>query len=155
MQHLLDFVHEHSLEQQLYLTALTPAGELELIWQRGECEGDWRVRPRGCEGPAERVPRAELLRHLETRQADMPAIARELQALVAIQIVFADMLLRDATKLLGRDAVASTREAHREFVTLLVAAVRQLVEPARPNVQLISGEAAQSPLRTGHLSLVR
>ena len=155
MQHLLDFVHEHSVEPELFLSAATADGELELIWRRAQGEGEWLVRQRGCEGPVERVPRSGLLRHLETRAVDMRAIERQLQALVATQIVFADILLRDATKLLGCDALESTREAHREFMTLLVTSVRQLLEPARANVQLISGDAAQSPARTGHLKRIR
>ena len=155
MQHLLDFVHEHSVEPRLYLAASTPAGELELTWQRGVWDGHWWVQPRGGEGPAELVARSALLHHLEARGVDMPAVERELQAMVATQIVFADLLLRDASRLLGRDAVDSAREAHRAFITLLISSVRQLVEPARPNVQLIPGEAAQSPARSGHLSLIR
>jgi hypothetical protein len=155
MQHLLDFVHEHAVEEQLYLVAATAAGDLELIWRRREQPDQWRLRPRATEGAWQLVPRREILQHLERCGADMLGIERELQAIVATQIAFADIVLRDATELLGREAVDGALHSQREFVTLLYASVRQLIGTPRPNVQVISGEASETPARSGHLTLIR
>jgi hypothetical protein len=157
MQHLLDFIHDHVVEDQLYLVVETPAGDLELIWQRASSSlaDTWQVRPSGCEGPWQHVPRNDLLRHLEVRGANMDDLERELHGLVATQIVFADLILRDAQKLLGDDAVRKALRSYREFVALLQASVRQLLEPARPSLVVVPGDAAQTPTRSGHLTVIR
>jgi hypothetical protein len=155
MQHLLDFIHDHVVEEQLYLVVETPAGDLELIWQRSGSADVWQVRPSGCEGPWELVPRSDLLRHLAARAANMVDLERQLHGLVATQIVFADLILRDAHKLLGDDAVRKALRSYREFVALLQASVRQLLEPARPSLVVVPGDAAQTPTRSGHLTVIR
>jgi hypothetical protein len=155
MQHLLDFIHDHVIEEQLYLVVETPAGDLELLWQRQVGTEHWQVRPNQCAGPWELVPRTDLLRSLEARGANMVDLERELHGLIATQIVFADILLRDAHKLLGDEAVRNALHSYREFITLLQASVRQLLEPARPSLVVVAGDAAQTPTRSGHLTVIR
>jgi hypothetical protein len=155
MQHLLDFVHDHVIEDQLYLVVETPAGDLELIWHRQVSADDWQLRPFHCEGPWELIPRTELLQRLAARHTNMVGVERELHGLVATQIVFADIILRDAHKLLGDDAVRNALHSYREFVTLLQVSVRQLLEPARPSLVVVSGDAVQTPTRSGHLTVIR
>ncbi|HEY2736729.1 MAG TPA: hypothetical protein VGI70_22165 [Polyangiales bacterium] len=155
MQHLLDFIHDHMVDDQLYLVVETPAGELELIWQRQVDTEVWQVRPRGGEGPWQRVPRRDLLSHLDARRANMLELERELHGMVATQIVFADIILRDAHKLLGDEAVRSTLHSYREFVALLQVSVRQLLESARPSLVVVAGDAVQTPTRSGHLTVIR
>jgi hypothetical protein len=157
MQHLLDFIHNHVVEEQLYLVAETPAGELELLWQSSAGGEFWQLRPNRCEGPWQRVARGELLGNLQGRGANMVAVERELHGLVATQIVFADLILRDARKLLGADAVRDALHSYREFVALLQAAVHALVasDSARPTLTVVNGDAAQTPTRSGHLTVIR
>ena len=154
MQHLLDFIHDHTLEEQLYLVVQTPAGELELLWQRCPGQDQWQIRPRLCEGPWERVSRAELLGSLTLRNVDMHGLERELSAMVMTQVAFADIVLRDAATGLGRDFVQQAVRGHEHFLDELQAALRRLIEPGRPAMVMHPGGGAQSSTR-GRLTLVR
>lgn len=156
MQHLLDFIHDHTLEEQLYLVVQTPAGELELLWQRCPGQDNWQIRPRLCEGPWERVARAELLGSLERRNVDMAGLERELNAMAMTQVAFADIVLRDAAKQLGRDFVQQAVQGHEQFLNQLQAALQRLIGPARarPDMVMHTGGGAQSATR-GRLTLVR
>jgi hypothetical protein len=91
---------------------------------------------------------------LEQRGADMPALERELQAVVVTRIAFADMLLRQAKQVLGDEAVRRSLAEHREFELQLRAAVARILPPDQP-VTLLAGGGAQTAMRTGHLKLVR
>jgi hypothetical protein len=155
MQHLLDFIHDHMVEEQLYLVVETPAGDLELIWHRNGDADHWEVRPSGIEAPWQRVPRRQLLPHLADRNANMVDLERELHGMVATQIVFADIILRDAHRLLGDGAVRDALHSYREFVVLLQASVRQLLEATRPSLVVVAGEADLTPTRSGHLTVIR
>ena len=155
MQHLLDFIHDHTLEEQLYLVAPTPAGELELLWQRCPGQDHWQIRPRQCEGPYELVARADLLSSLERRGVDMPTVERELNVMAMTQIAFADIVLRDASRQLGRDFVDQAIRGHAQFLDELQAALRRLLEPATPSMVVHQGGAAPTSTRTRHLKLVR
>ena len=155
MQHLLDFIQEHTLEDQLYLVVQCPAGELELIWRRSETPQHWQLRPYRCEGPWELVPRAALIETLDERSADMVGVKRELHAILAAQIAFADMVLRDADRQLGVELVQRFVLGHRDFIAELEAVVDQLVIHPRPSMVVVDGGGAQTTLRAGHLSLVR
>jgi hypothetical protein len=154
MQHLLDFIHDHTLEEQLYLVVQTPAGELELLWQRCPGVDQWQIRPRLCEGPYERVSRADLLGSLERRNVDMAGLERELHAMAMTQVAFADIVMRDATNLLGRDFVQQAIRGHELFLDELQTALRRLIGPARPQMVMHPGGGAQSATR-GRLTLVR
>jgi hypothetical protein len=159
MQHLLDFIHEHTLEEQLYLVAPTPAGELELLWQRCPGQDNWQIRPRQCEGPYELIGRAELLGNLERRGVDMASVERELNVMAMTQIAFADLVLRDATRQLGAEFVDNAVRGHAQFLDELQAALRKLIEPAGPSMVVHRGGAApsatQAPGHQRHLTLVR
>jgi hypothetical protein len=157
MQHLLDFVHEHTLEEQLYLVAHTPVGDIELLWQRGFGPGDehlWQLRPYQCEGPWELVHAGDLLDHLEAHGVDMNAIELELASMVSTQIAFADMLLRDADEALGREVVARARRGYQQFVSELKLTVEKLTGP-RSSMSVVAGGCDQSQARAGHLTIVR
>jgi hypothetical protein len=151
MQQLLDFVHEHAVEDRLCWVVPAGQGELELRWQRSD-PSQWRLRTRPGQAPWQGVPRAALLSELERRGADMLAVERELHALVATQIAFAEIVLRDATRLLGSEAALQARE---EFLTLLRAALAQLAAPEAPSLQVIAGDATESSARSGQLTLIR
>lgn len=154
MQHLLDFITEHTLEEQLYLVARCPSGELELFWRRSETDEHWQARPRRCEGPFELIPRRALIEVLAARQADLAAIKNELHAMLAAQIAYADLILRDANHQLGSDVVQKFVLGQQAFIEQLSAAAQALTS-TKPRMVLVPGGSAQTALRTGHLSLVR
>jgi hypothetical protein len=157
MQHLLDFVHEHTLEDQLYLVAHTPVGDIELLWRRGICPGEerlWQLRPYQCEGPWELVHAGDLLDHLEARGVDMNAIELELASMVATQIAFADLLLRNADEALGRETVQRARRGYQQFVSELKLTVDKLTG-SQSGMTVVAGGGDQTEARAGHLTLVR
>jgi hypothetical protein len=156
MQHLLDFVHEHTLEEQLFLVVETSSGELELLWQRRQDINSWQLRPYKSEAPYESVARAELIDTLRARGAVMERVERELRAIAMTQIAFADMLLRDANTALGRDFVNDALRGHEAFMTQLTSSITELVlKPAKANakakMQVLAGGGASSETRSGHL----
>jgi hypothetical protein len=157
MHYLLDFLREHTADEQLYFVVEARALELELRWRRTE-PGIWEVRPKRREAPWDRVQHEELLALLAERGADMASVQRELHAMVATQIAFADMVLSDARRVLGGDAVQNIVHKNYEFVDLLRNAVELLaLAPAtsdRNNLTLIHGGGAQTEARAGHLSPV-
>jgi hypothetical protein len=154
MQHLLDFVHDHLLDEHLYCVVPSEEGDLELSWRRQLDPQHWEVRRARSDDPADLrlVPRAQLLATLELRGADLGAFERELRASVAVQIVLASQLLVDARSTLGDDTVEAVLRGHREFARELVAAVSSLTAP---RLTLHEGAGARTDLRTGHLALVR
>lgn len=154
MQHLLDFIHEHSLEQQLYIAVPSSDGDLELLWQRRSGDNVWQVQLRGGAGEAELIHAGDLLDHLESRGANMEAIERELRALALVQIAFADLVLQDARQVLGADAVRQAVVGYRGFVSELQAAAARLAPPERSLAVVQGAGDAQTEPRTGHLKLV-
>jgi hypothetical protein len=155
MQHLLDFIQEHTFEDQLYFVVDGPGGELELLWKRGELDGHWQLRPRGSDGPWELIRRRELIDELERRNVDMLAVKRELNAVLAVQIAFADMVLRDANQQFGRELVQRFVRGHQGFLNELQAAIEQLTVNSRPSMTIVPGGGEQTETRAGHLSIVR
>jgi hypothetical protein len=155
MQHLLDFIHEHALEEQLYFVVECHAVELELLWQRSLNADHWRMRQMGCDATWESIPRAELLQILTQRGCDMAGVERELNAMLAAQIALADMVLRHANDALGRDVVQRFLRQHASFIEVLAEAVDRLTAQRKPSVTLLEGGGAQTTIRAGHLSVVR
>ena len=154
MQHLLDFIHEHILDQQLYVVLPASEGDLELTFRRELGQDDlWQVRPLGSQEAGERIHYGDLLDALESRGADLEALQRELQVLIVNRIAFADMLLRQAKEVLGADTVRRTLADHRAFESQLRAAVERLL-PSAPAIAVLAGGGAQTATRTGHLKLV-
>jgi hypothetical protein len=155
MQHLLDFIHEHNLEQQLYLVVETPEGAISLTWRRQpDADDQWEVQSATGEGAIELVHYGDLLDHLEAREVDLVGIERELRAIVLTNIAVADVVLRDARQALGNEAVQRRLFELRATASQLSAAQEQVREP-RPILMLIHGEAVHSSPRTGQLTLVR
>lgn len=155
MQHLLDFIHEHNLKQQLYLVVETPEGAISLTWRRQPGADDqWEVQSATGQGAVELVHYGDLLDHLEAREVDLVGIERELRAIVLTNIAVADVVLRDARQALGNEAVQRRLFELRATASQLSAAKEQLSEP-RPSLTLIPGEAVHSSPRTGQLTLVR
>ena len=160
MQHLLDFIHEHSLDEQLYLVAHVRDGDLELRWRRNIDQDYWQFRRKSTEFEADwvRVHRQELLFFLRSQGANMEGLEAEFRAITVTQIVFADMVLTDARKVLGRDMVRQAVLSHRDFVGELRNALQRLSERTsaapRPSVSIIKGGGMQTEARRGHLSLV-
>jgi hypothetical protein len=157
MQHLLDFIQEHTLDDQLYLVATCPTGELELLWRRGVIESHWQIRPKRSDGPWELIHRSEVIAQLEQRGADMAVVKRELQAMLASLIAFADMVLRDANQQLGEQLVERFVSGHRAFIQELEVAIGRLTDAPQPApaMEVVPGGGAQTSVRTGHLSIVR
>jgi hypothetical protein len=155
MQHLLDFIQEHSLEEQLYFAVPSATGDLELLWRRDVAADHWQLRLRGVAGPGQLVERGTLIQTLQSRGADMGAVKRELNAMLAAQIAFADMVLRDANQQLGRDLVQRYVRGHQGFITELQAAIEKVTQPPRPAMKVVDGGGAQTELRAGHLTIVR
>ena len=159
MQHLLDFVHEHTLEEQLYMVVETNTGELELLWQRRHDADGWQVRQHKSEVAFETVTRHELIDTLRAKGAVMERFERELRAIAMTQIAFADMLLRDANTALGRDFVHAALRGHDEFMSELKSSITELVlkpakAKAKAQMQVLDGGGASSSTRSGHLRRV-
>lgn len=154
MQHLLDFIHEHTLEEQLYCILGSPAGELELLWNRQRDAKHWQLRRHKSDQAWEPIAREHLLHSLTARGADLVKLERELHAVASGQIALANMVLRSASELLGKDAVQSALSGHEEFARELTWTITQLTGPARPNMTLVQGGGVQSETRSGHLTLI-
>jgi hypothetical protein len=157
MQYLLDFVLDHTLEDQLYFVVQTATGEIELLWQRRSDPNSWQLRPYKSEGAWESVARGELLDALSARQTDMDRVERELRALALTQVAFADMVLRDANAVLGQSVVRAAVMQHQDFLSELQTTVSQLIirpAQAKPKMQVVSGGGAQSEVRSGHLRVI-
>lgn len=155
MQHLLDFVHEHTLDEQLYCVLPTPSGDLALQWRRQVDTLGWELWPLKEKGPVEQVPRSQLLARLSARGANLELFERELRAIIAAQIVVAHHLLRDAKTLLGADIVQDILHGHELFASELSRTVASLTAPERPALQVVKGGGVRSDGRAGHLALVR
>lgn len=155
MQHLLEFIHEHNLEQQLYLVVETPEEAIALTWRRQPGADDqWEVQSATGEGEVELVHYGDLLDHLEELEVDLVAVERELRAIVLTNIAVADVVLRDGRQVLGNEAVQRRLFELRASASQLSAAHAQLSERG-PILTLIRGEAVLSSPRTGRLTLVR
>jgi len=155
MQHLLDFITEHTLEDQLYFVTQSPAGELALLWRRTEAAHHWQLRPKGREGPAELIARSGLIQELEARGVDMLGVKCELHAMLSAQIAFAELVLRDADRQLEPELVRRFVLGHQGFIRGLQSAVERLTAPPRPSMLIVQGGGERTQLRAGHLSLVR
>ena len=142
------------METQLYFVAASPAGDLELLWQRNDAPEHWQLRPYRSPGPAELIHRGELIERLEQRGVDMLGVKRELHAMLAAQIAFADMVLRDADQELGRELVERYVAANQTFILQLKAAVEQVTAPKRA-MKVVHGGGEQTASRAGHLNIVR
>ena len=154
MQHLLDFIHEHTLERHAYLVIASPEGDLELSWQhKTGADGLWHVRPHRSQEPGTLVHYGDLLDFLESLGADMQALQRELEAMVITHVAFADGVLREARQVLGADLVQQTLADQRAFALQLRAAVTHMIQPVH-SMKVLSGGGAQTRARTGHLTLV-
>src|SRR4051812_35303674 len=153
MQHLLDFIHQHSVDPEVYLLTGARPGDFELLWQRKDQPEHWFVRPFGCEGPAQLVHRTRLLTELAARRVDMARIERELHGMCAAQIAFADMVLSAAREQLGGDLVQGALRDYQTFLSELRATVQRLTEQPRSMVP-IAGGGARSEARSGHLRVV-
>src|SRR6185312_12016210 len=127
MQHLLDFVHEHTLEEQLYMVIEVATGELELLWQRRHHPGSWQLRPHKSDAPHELVQRETLLASLEKRGANMERVETELRAIVMTQIAYASLLLGDARTSFGEELLEAATFSHQEFARELNGAITELV----------------------------
>jgi hypothetical protein len=157
MQYLLDFVLDHTLEDQLYLVLQAAEGELELLWQRRNDANTWQVRRYKSEADFERVERSKLLEVLAARGADMTRVERELRAIALTQVAFADMLLRNANETLGRSVVRTAVMEHQDFLSELQSTVAQFIIPpaqSKPKMEVLSGGGAQSEARSGHLRVI-
>jgi hypothetical protein len=156
MQYLLDFVQDHMVADQLCIRLGSAAGELELLHVRGApAQACWQVRATASYEPARKLPRAQLLEYLKSLSVDMIALQSELHALLATQVTFAEVVLRDAAELLGLQPPAAAREARRELLGILWLSLQELgPEPERPSLRAVNAETAETPARAGHLTLV-
>ena len=156
MQHLLDFVEDHMLADPLRIQLGSSLGELELLCSREPADkGFWQVRATASCEPARRVPRTQLLDYLKALAVDMLALQNELHAWLATQVTFAELVLRDAARLLGTPPSAATREARRELLGILWLALQELgPEPARPNMRSSNADSAETSARASHLTLI-
>jgi len=155
MQHLLDFIHEHTLERHVYLVIADREGDLELSWQHNPgADGLWHVRPHRSQEPGTLIHYGDLLDFLESLGADMQRLERELEALCITHVAFADGVLRQARQVLGAAVVQQTLADQRAFAMQLRAAVTHMIQPAQ-SMKVLPGGGAQTRARTGHLTLVR
>ena len=115
-------------------------GAIEVSCRRGAPDGDntWLVRVTGS-AAARRVPHAQLLETLQRAGVDMQAFEVELHALLATQVTFAELVLRNAARLLGAEQAASTQAARRELRGLLWLALQELDrEPPGRHLTLVT-----------------
>lgn len=163
MQHLLDFVHEHTLEEQLFVVVEVASGELELLWQRRNHPSSWQLRPHKSDAPYQLVERESLLDNLQQRGANMERVETELRAIVMTQIAYANLLLSDASVSLGQELLQAAMIGHDAFSSALTGAVTELVirpqqsigrQRDKPRLSLLVGGGVQSESRSGHLRIV-
>jgi hypothetical protein len=127
MQHLLEFLYEHSFDKQLYCVVPSARGELQLTW-RAKAPLRWEIRRAG-EAAFEERPRGDLLAYLSEQGADLASFEHELNALVAAHVVVADQLLSAARRALGGDMVSAMLRGHDSFVHDLQQALRASAPP--------------------------
>ncbi|MET0340275.1 MAG: hypothetical protein ABW252_04705 [Polyangiales bacterium] len=127
MQHLLDFLYEHSLDKRLFCVLAAGDEDLQLTWHADD-PLHWEVRHASA-GPAERVPRSRLIADLDRRGAVLEAFEGELRAMVATHIVVADQLLSAAQDILGSDGVSAVLRGHDQFVHDLRRVLTSLLTP--------------------------
>jgi len=127
MQHLLDFLYENSLDKLVFCVLPAPFGELQLTWRAAEA-AHWEVRSASA-GPAQQVPRADLVVYLTQRGADLALFERELSSLVAAHVVVANQLLVAAQRALGSDGVDTVLRGQQLFVRELREALSGLLSP--------------------------
>lgn len=123
MQYLLDFIQEHTLEPQLSFSAPSPAGALELKWDRRHDPEHWQLR---AQAEDQRVHRSIVIAELEARGADMPAIKRALTALLADQIEQASRVLSDPEQRLGEEMVQRFVLGRQRFIRELQVALERM-----------------------------
>ncbi|HEX5660821.1 MAG TPA: hypothetical protein VFX59_26690 [Polyangiales bacterium] len=124
MQHLLDFLYEHSFDKQLFCVLPARGGELQLTWRAAAPA--WTIKHANTE---QQIPRTELLAHLSTRGAELDVFERELQSLVAAHIVVAEHLLRAAREALGNEGIELALHGQRELTRELREALTPLLPP--------------------------
>lgn len=156
MQQLLDFIYEHALDERVFLLVLTRDGrQLELFWRRDDPR-EWLMRDKET-GEEKRFARDLLLSELIGRGAHMGPLRQELDSIVTTQIVYADMLLTDAKRRLGRDRVQRAVLTHRDFVGQLGEAMRGIQRhkptPVRDPLRVVKGGGRRTSVRRGHLTL--
>lgn len=117
MRTSLDFLYEHSLDKQLYCVLPAADGELQLSWHAAD-PSHWEAR-HASSGPAQQVPRADLISYLTERGADLVQFERELASLVAAHVVVADELLRAAHGAFGADRVSAMLRGQQHLVDVL------------------------------------
>jgi hypothetical protein len=127
MQHLLQFLYEHTFDEQLYCVVPCERGELQLTW-RAETPHSWEVRRPGQDS-CEELPRQDLLGYLEDRGADLLSFEHELTSLVAAHVVVADQLLAAARRALGGDTVRAMLHGQEHFARDLRQALTAAVPP--------------------------
>jgi hypothetical protein len=127
MQHLLQFLYEHSFDKQLYCVVQSGRGELHLTWRVAE-PSCWQIRQAGSQ-EAEHVSRASLVAYLAEQGADLSVFEQELQGLVAAHIVVADQLLAAARSVRGAGAVDAALQGQQRFVRELRQALTSALPP--------------------------
>lgn len=149
---LLKFIENYCFDEQLYLVLpIKKGGEEELVWRRGEESRPWAIRAR-YEGAswwryeAEKLPAA-----LERRGISLEALEQELRSHVLIHVTQAQLLLRDARGLLGRDAVEGALEGFDAFSQELNGTVRELLGLSEPEPEV---DTHVERLAKGHLRLL-
>lgn len=150
MQQLFDFIYEHALDEKVFLLAVTRDDrQIELFWRRHEDADHWRLRFKDS-GDELTVARTALLSELGRRGVALEPLRRELESIVTTQIVYADMLLSDARRTLGRDVVRKAVLTHRDFMGQLGETLRQI---QRQPLTAISGGGNTTEGKRGHLRL--
>ena len=117
MQHFLDFLYEHGSDEALYCVVPAADGELQLAW-RAKDPLHWEVQS-ASPGPADRVPRSDLVPYLTRRRADLVPLARELESLVAAHVVVAHQRIEAAHSAFGADAVGEMLRGHQQLISTL------------------------------------
>jgi hypothetical protein len=127
MQHLLQFLYDHSFDKQLYCVVPSASGPLHRSW-RAASPQVWELRREGSQ-VAEQLPRASLLAHLRAQNADLTSFERELSSLIAAHVVVADQLLVAAHDALGSESVRAMLRGQEHFARELKRALTSALPP--------------------------
>jgi len=148
METLLKFVDQYLFDDHLYwrLPQLYSGKEYEVQWVKGESP-PWRYR--AVDGLFwKKVAASEILQALAEDKLDLETFEKELRAAILQQAVFADMVLKKATEMMGAEVIRDAIKDNGEFMDSLVSMINGLckdIAAEAPGISVPSPAATALP----------